>query len=273
MNLKAKYGIPYVVAIRNTDVNVFLKKRIDLRKQGLKILKNASAIFFLSPSYRKQVLSKYVPYQMKFDIIQKSYVIPNGIDDYWIFNTPSKKSEEDLNRIQNKKIKVIYVGQIDKNKNIILTQKALSILRNKGYETEFTIVGKIKDRREYQHIIKYPYTRYMSFQSKESLIKLYRNNDIFIMPSHYETFGLVYAEAMSQGLPVIYTRNQGFDQQFKEGEVGYSVNDKKPDELSNKIQLICNNYKKISENSQNMSKKFKWSEIAQVYMNIYKSII
>ena len=149
----------------------------------------------------------------------------------------------------------------------------MSILRNKGYETEFTIVGKIKDRREYQHIIKYPYTRYMSFQSKESLIKLYRNNDIFIMPSHYETFGLVYAEAMSQGLPVIYTRNQGFDQQFKEGEVGYSVNDKKPDELSNKIQLICNNYKKISENSQNMSKKFKWSEIAQVYMNIYKSII
>lgn len=40
------------------------------------------------------------------------------------------------------------------------------------------------------------------------------------MPSHKETFGLVYAEAMSQGLPIIYTKNQGFDGQFPDGYVG-----------------------------------------------------
>ena len=41
------------------------------------------------------------------------------------------------------------------------------------------------------------------------------------MLSIMETFGLVYAEAMSQGLPIIYTKGQGFDEQFDEGKVGY----------------------------------------------------
>ena len=40
----------------------------------------------------------------------------------------------------------------------------------------------------------------------------------FCLPSHAETFGLVYVEAMSQGLPIIY-EGQGFDKQFQDGEV------------------------------------------------------
>ena len=43
------------------------------------------------------------------------------------------------------------------------------------------------------------------------------------MPSRYETFGLVYGEAMSQGLPIIYSKGQGVDGYFKEGTVGYGV--------------------------------------------------
>jgi glycosyltransferase involved in cell wall biosynthesis len=58
---------------------------------------------------------------------------------------------------------------------------------------------------------------------KEKLLNNYRNSDIFIMPSYNETFGLVYIEAMSQGLPIIYTQNEGVDGYFKEGSVGYSV--------------------------------------------------
>ena len=44
---------------------------------------------------------------------------------------------------------------------------------------------------------------------------IYRENDIYVMPSIIETFGLVYAEAMSQGLPVIYTRGQGLIDNLK----------------------------------------------------------
>ena len=42
------------------------------------------------------------------------------------------------------------------------------------------------------------------------------------MPSITETFGLVYGEALSQGLLIIYTKGQGFDGQIKEKLAGYS---------------------------------------------------
>lgn len=55
------------------------------------------------------------------------------------------------------------------------------------------------------------------------------------MPSFTESFGLVYAEAMSQGLPVIYSKGQGFDGQFAEGVVGYHVDAHDPEELCENI--------------------------------------
>ena len=43
-----KYGVNYVVAVRNTDVNFFFRLMPHLRKRGVEILRNAKAVFFLS---------------------------------------------------------------------------------------------------------------------------------------------------------------------------------------------------------------------------------
>ena len=69
----------------------------------------------------------------------------------------------------------------------------------------------------------------------ENFIKYFIESDIFVMPSRYETFGLVYVEALSQGLPVIYTRGQGFDGQIPDGEVGYSVKCNDVNEIAEKL--------------------------------------
>lgn len=45
---------------------------------------------------------------------------------------------------------------------------------------------------------------------------MFAESDIFVMVSHSETFGLVYIEALSQGLPILYTRGQGIDGTLKE---------------------------------------------------------
>src|SRR5690606_25523677 len=50
--LKKHYNTPYIVAVRNTDVNFFLKYAIHLKKFGAKILLNAERIVFLTPAYR-----------------------------------------------------------------------------------------------------------------------------------------------------------------------------------------------------------------------------
>ena len=56
-----------------------------LRKKGIKIMENASRIFFLSESYKKYVFDNYIPKEKK-NIIKKCVVIPNGIDNFWLDN-------------------------------------------------------------------------------------------------------------------------------------------------------------------------------------------
>ena len=92
------------------------------------------------------------------------------------------------------------------------------------------------------------------------------------MPSFTESFGLVYAEAMSQGLPVVYSAGQGFDGQFAEGEVGYRVDSHSPESVANGILKVIENYGNISPYVSQKAKKFRWDEIVQVYSDIYEKI-
>ena len=97
-------------------------------------------------------------------------------------------------------------------------------------------MGKIEDNSLYNKLIEYDFVKYYPQQSKEKLMDLYRANDIFVMTSITETFGLVYAEAMSQRIPVVYSKQQGFDGQFKEGDVGYHVDPRSVEEITNAIK-------------------------------------
>ena len=273
MELSKKYGVPYVVAIRNTDVNDFFKKMLHLRKHGVKILENASAVFFLSPVYRDVVMQKYVPDYLRESIARKTHIIPNGIDNFWHQNTYNRDITSTEKRIQkDKELKCIYVGGIDRNKNIELSLKALMQMNANGWKCSLTSVGKIVDHSVYEQLSRYSFFVYVESKVKEELIHYYRNADIFIMPSHTETFGLVYAEAMSQGLPVIYTKGQGFDGQFPDGEIGCAVRDTDPWEVACAIEKVCERYQIISKNAIKKVARFRWDGICTQYCNIYQKI-
>ena len=265
--LSEKYGVPFVVAVRNTDVNDFLKKMIHLRKRGLKTLLAAKEVFFLSEVYRRQVFEKYVPQKYQEVIKKKTHIIPNGIDEFWFENTP-----EQSKIIDKKHIKLVYAGRIDKNKNIPTTLKAMGILRKQGYETALTVVGKVQDEKEFQIIRDDPYTTCLPAMPKEKLIDVYRDSDIFVMPSFTESFGLVYVEAMSQGLPVIYSKGQGFDNQFPEGVIGYHVDSGSPDDVATGIKRVVENYSDIQKNVVSSAREFSWTKLIEKYDQVYRTI-
>lgn len=271
--LSKEYGIPYVVAVRDTDINAFFRIKPYLRPLGIRIMLNASAVIFLSTAYKNLVLEKYVPLKHRITIEKKTYVIPNGIDDYWFENIYRKRNiETTIQRIKEKEISIVCVGKINKRKNIPTVQKALHILRKRGWTVDFNVIGKIEEPSEHNTVVKDPYTNYHPPVNKSELIKFYRMSDLFVLASHTETFGLVYAEAMSQGLPVIYTRGQGFDGQFPEGEVGYGVNDKDPVEIANTIEKLCKCYFDVANHTIKSVFKFKWDDICNQYRQIYKRI-
>ena len=264
--LSKKYKIPYVVAIRNTDVNDFFRLMPHLRKRGIKTMLDAQAVFFLSESYRNQVFKKYIPEKYQEAIQKKTHIIPNGIDDFWFENQP-----ESDNSIGNT-VKLIYAGRIDRNKNIPTTQKAAELLREKGYNVSLTVVGKVAEEKTYKIIKKDPYTECLAAKPKELLLEEYRKHNIFVMPSFTESFGLVYAEAMSQGLPVIYSQGQGFDNQFPEGTVGYHVSAYDAQNVADGIEKIIKDFHSITPNTIPSSRIFNWEEITARYDMIYRTI-
>ncbi|MEN1968865.1 glycosyltransferase family 4 protein [Lentibacillus sp. N15] len=266
MKAKDKWGIPYIVAVRNVDINVFFKYRLNLRKLGIEILKQAEKIIFLSSSYKDFTISKFIPEDLKAPFLDKTVVLPNGIDPYFLENKGSY-APSPINK--KKLLNIITVGHVCKNKNQITVCKAVEKLNKLGIKTIYTVIGGVPEKSALKRILKYPFVNYIPFLSKEELITEFRKADIYVMPSLTETFGLTYAEAMSQGKPVIYTKGQGFDGQFREGEVGYSVHYNSYKEISSKIEDILKEYEELSKRCIDRVEKFNWEEIVQKYLQIY----
>ncbi len=266
--IKKKYGVPYLVAVRDTDVNVFLKKKPYLKGRGYRILKNASKIFFLSPMYKESVISKVVPKENRAEIAAKSEVIPNGIDDFWLENLYSGKTiRENLDPV-----KILFVGEISKRKNLPRLIEAIKFLQKKGMKIDLTVIGKKIDRDIYEAMMKEDFITYHEPMGKESLIKYYRENDLFVLPSLTETFGLVYAEAMSQALPVLYTKGQGFDGQFEDGIVGYAIDAEDPSDIARRIKDSLARLGELGKNCVELAPRFGWTEITKHYAEIYKEL-
>lgn len=270
--LSIKYNIPYIVAIRNTDLNIFYKFFIHLRQLSIKILNNAEKIIFISPAYKKKteiLISKKNPI-----LKNKFQVIPNGINEFWLKNRHYKQ------KIKATNINLLYIGDFCRFKNIHTIIKACDKLNKEGYKIAFTAVGKNSKHSEknYQRYIeklekKKSFFKTENRKNKEELLDIFKENDIFIMLSKYETFGLVYAEALSQGLPVIYTQNQGFDGFFQNGEVGYATCHSNLEIICQSIKRTIENYDLITDNiSKNNLNMFNWNEIAKNYLTIYNSI-
>lgn len=267
-----EYGIPYIVAIRNTDINCFFKYFFNLHKLGHTILSNAKKIVLLSPVYRQR-LQNIIPHNVFERIEDKIEVIPNGISDFWIENKLHYKHE------LNKSVRLIYCGTMDENKNILRIIDSAEYV-NEKYPVELRLIGRSKyDNDKYiRDIEKRIKKQNFDIQlidaiNKERLIEHYRWANIFVMPSHTETFGLVYAEALSQNLPLIYTRNEGFDGYFPDGKIGYSVNSKSTVDISEKIIKICNDYANISSNVRDVDMNiFSWDYIANKYKKMYENI-
>ncbi|MER2064523.1 MAG: glycosyltransferase family 4 protein, partial [Alkalibacterium sp.] len=254
--LSEKYHIPYVVTVRGmTDIDGFFKKRINLRARGRRILNDASKVVFLSESNKETLLSEYIKND-RTSLEKKSKVIPNGIDDFWFENEYKPKE-----MTSDKTVDLLYVGKLKKSKNAPSVVEAMRILKEKhAIEAKATFIGKTVDQEIHDELaaVKDVPVKLLPPSGKDVLLDLYRNNDIFIMPSYTETFGLVYPEAMSQGLPVIYSKDQGFDGQFAYGQVGFPVDPYTPEDIADKLAEIIKNYETISENAIDKYKLFNW---------------
>lgn len=271
LKMKEKYGIPYIVAVRNTDINIFFKYLVHLRTLGVNILRNAEAIIFLSPAYKEYTFTKYIPAVYHEELNKKTHVFPNGADDFWLENqiNEQKKAVDDL--------KLIFVGAFTPNKNVFNLVEAVNILKKQVGKVSLTLVGGggLGSQKVHDFVSKLDpgVFKYIGRTTNNNeLLQYYREADIFVLPSFKETFGIVYIEAMTQGLPIICSTGQGVDGYFNEDEPGRFVNPNDAAEIAANILKIYNDLTAYSENAIKHAGKFNWKAVSKEYMKIYKNV-
>ncbi len=98
---------------------------------------------------------------------------------------------------------------------------------------ELTLVVAGPDRSQWRE---QPGVRWLGpVGSKDELIKLYRQSDLFVMPSLRDSFGFVFLEAMTQGLPCIGTNINAMPEIIEDGKTGYIVPARDPAALAKAI--------------------------------------
>lgn len=255
--LKRKYGIPYVISVRSTDVNTFFKYKPWLVPFAKVILKNSDSVICLSPTIKETI-------ERKIKVKKKIETIPNGIVADYHCNGNAKIVEKRAPRI-----KLLYVGQFRSLKNVDLIIDFIK--KNSKYELAIVGGGGDADQLITELIKKNDRVSYYGAISDIKILRnIYRQHDIFIMPSRPETFGLVYMEAMSQGTPILYSQGTGIDGYFENGEVGYSISSVTNQKWETKINMILDDYEAISFRCQSRSSSFIWSEVAHKIYNHYK---
>ncbi|MDA8739481.1 glycosyltransferase [Luminiphilus sp.] len=273
LRLKRSHGIPYIVAFRNTDLNAFMKYRPDLKLIRNDVIKEAEKIIFLSPAYRDKLCRQVSPFVREI-IDKKGVVIPNGVREGWLTNSP-----KDMTISFNKKIRILYVGDMSKNKNLLNLLASISILSS-SRSVHLTVVGGSEidaDNNGLLNALGRDMTTFLGRIEEESELRdVYREHDIFVMPSYTETFGIVYIEALSQGLPIVHSNGHGVHGLFKENTVSENVDPYDPNDIacaiSTLIERLCLD-KSIPLLCISEAKRFNWKDISKKYVEIYSSIL
>jgi D-inositol-3-phosphate glycosyltransferase len=109
------------------------------------------------------------------------------------------------------------------------------------------------------------------------LLPLYYNAaDVCVVPSHYESFGLVAIEAMASGLPVVASRVGGLMGTVKDGETGYLIPWLCPEPFAERIELLLDNEPlrlSLGEAAREAVSRYRWENVAGAVLEVYEALL
>ena len=262
---------PYIVSLRGSDVpeyDPFNQKLEKVHKILLPLTKsiwrNASAVVALSQGL-KDIALKTAPDQ-EIDIIS------NGIEIDHFYPAATEKK-------QNGPLKLITVSRLLERKGIHHLLEAIA--KPSPLPVTLTIVGTGSYEEELRRICAEldlnDRVNFTGFIRRDELPELYRQYDVFALPSQTESFGLVFAEAMSCGLPIIGTFVGGIPELVRHEIDGILVNPAKPGEIRESLETMVNNPEKRKAMGvaarQRIEEKYSWRMIAAQYLECYQKVL
>ena len=187
------------------------------------------------------------------------------------------------------KLTVLYVGRLEKRKGIQDLFAAIPQVVQRVPNVEFIIAGadnSIHDGFQSQTGMDYftffsrnypeylSKVRFLGGVSEEQLSSLYQNCDLFVAPSLYESFGLIYLEAMNYAKPVIGCRAGGVPEVVDDGVTGYLVDPNSPKQLAEAIVTLLKSPRLLYEyglaGRQRLLDHFTHIHMARMFERAYR---
>lgn len=200
-------------------------------------------------------------------------IIHNAIDANF-FEIPTKKSFTN---------KLLYVGVIDNNKNLLFLLKSLKTLLNQGVHYQLDVLGGF-NTEEYKKIIHdyiqinklEPYVNFKGWANRKQVIDSITENDILVVSSFHESLPMAIAEVMASARLVVSSNVGGISEMFTDKKSGFLFNLNNPELLPSLLKEISQNpliFEKMALNARNEAfLKFHADTIAQQTIDFYTTI-
>jgi glycosyltransferase involved in cell wall biosynthesis len=257
--LKRKTGLPFVITEHTSSM---MKPTIDqhLYKTANEAYASADALIAVSPGLREVIKGR-------FD--KDAIYIPNIVDTKLFSYVP--KSSDDIFRF-------ISIGGLIVRKRMDLTIEAFAQAFGDNEKVTLTIFGEGPERGKLEDLIKKhklaKRVNLMGLQSRKDIAKHLQTSDCFVLASQAETFGVVYTEALSAGVPVIATRCGGPEHFVNDGN-GVFVHVDDLNALVKAMRYMYNNAQKYDRQAiaNSTIEQFSASAVVSQLNQVYKKII
>jgi D-inositol-3-phosphate glycosyltransferase len=113
---------------------------------------------------------------------------------------------------------------------------------------------------------------FLGKRDQDKLPYYYSAAEVLVMPSHYESFGMVALEAMACGTPVVASEVGGLAYLVRDGETGFTIPAEEPETLCEKLSWLLNDrelHKRMSAQAAKYAQDYAWEKVASQIMESY----
>ncbi|HSX12508.1 MAG TPA: glycosyltransferase [Rhabdochlamydiaceae bacterium] len=254
--LKRELGIPYVITEHYGPFppEHFLDENSALKNEIQGAYQNASAVLSVSPAHAAKMTS------MGVSSVQ---IVPNCINEEF-FQSKGKH--------EGKKTFFCLATRLCPEKGIDdLLHAAKVFFQNRP---NFTLrIGGEGDLNAYRKMAPLPQIEFLGPLTREQVLNEMQSCSCFILPSHQESFGVSYAEALAVGKPVIATRCGGGEYVVQEDQ-GILVPVKSPDLIADAMMQMSSRFNSYDEKKIRAAclARFSTKAVVDQLETIYRSV-
>ena len=220
----------------------------------------------------------------------KMVVIPPGVDLGHFYPIPSDEAKLYVGLKPEDRM-VLFVGRIEPLKGVDTLINAMCCLQLKDASrpVHLAIIGGDPSASREKMTVEMKRLQslcdelalgqtvvFLGKRDQDKLPYFYSAAEVLVMPSHYESFGMVALEAMACGTPVIASEVGGLAYLVRDGETGFTIPAEEPDKLCDKLSWLLNDrelHEKMSGLAAKYAQDYAWEKIAAQIMDEYRRLV